>query len=87
MVRGGTNDYINPGVNNTFSLRLNNNGILNITVGAYSGLYSLRAYLNNVTGTSAITTVLNGVSEIKAILPVELKVANQNFTNLIIKEK
>jgi len=86
-VRGATEGYINPGGNNTFYLKTSENGNLNMTAGAYSGLYSLRIYANNLRTNLLLKTVQEGVSSIQALLPVQLRVYQQIFSNLIIAEK
>jgi hypothetical protein len=86
IVNGSSGGFLNASVNNTFWVNLTDSGIVNVTIGAYSGSYSLRM-TSNSTLYSSIITILNASSEIKAILPVDLLIANQNFTNLIIKEK
>ena len=70
-VRGATEGYINPGGNNTFYLKTSENGNLNMTAGAYSGLYSLRIYANNLRTNLLLKTVQEGVSSIQALLPVQ----------------
>lgn len=86
-VRGASAGYVNPGGNNTFYLKTNNNGMLNMTAGGYSGLYSLRMHANNTRASLLIKTVQEGVSSIQAVLPVQLRLYQQTFSNLIIAEK
>ena len=86
-VRGTSAGYVNPGGNNTFHLKTNNNGMLNMTAGDYTGLYSLRMYANRTRADLLIKTVQEGVSSIQAVLPVQLRIYQQTFSNLIISEK
>jgi len=86
-VRGASSGYVNPGANNTFYLKMNDNGNLNITAGAYSGFYSFRAYMNNTRANFLIKTILEGVSSMQAVLPIQLQIYQQVFRNLIIAEK
>ena len=86
-VRGASAGYINPGGNSTFHLKTNNNGMLNMTTGAYAGFYSLRMYANNTRASLLIKTVQEGVSSIQLLLPVRLRIYQQTFANLIIAEK
>lgn len=85
-VRGGSAGYINPGGNNTFCLKTNDNGMLNMTAGDYAGFYSLRIYANNTRANLLLKTVLEGVSDVQALLPIQLKIYNQTFGNLILKQ-
>jgi len=85
-IRGATSGYINPGANNTLYLKTNG-GSLNVTAGAYFGLYSLRIYSNNTRANLLIKTIQEGVSSIKAVLPVQVQVYQQLFSNLIVAEK
>ncbi|MCX6776893.1 MAG: LamG domain-containing protein [Candidatus Micrarchaeota archaeon] len=85
LLRGSATGYVNGGANNTFYVKTSG-GNLNMTVGAYSGLCSLRAYVNN-TQVDIITTILeNGFSGMQAVLPIQLRVYQQNFSNLVIAE-
>ncbi|MEM3556125.1 MAG: LamG domain-containing protein [Candidatus Micrarchaeia archaeon] len=85
-IGGASSGYINPGGNNTFHLKLDG-GSLNVTAGDYSGLYSLRIYSNSTRANLLIKTVQEGVSSIKAILPVQVTIYGQLFRNLILAEK
>jgi len=85
-LRGSTAGYVNAGANNTFYIKTNG-GNLNMTVGAYSSLYSLRAYVNS-TQVNILTTITeSGVSSMQAVLPIQLRIYQQTFSNLIIAEK
>ncbi|MCX6775915.1 MAG: LamG domain-containing protein [Candidatus Micrarchaeota archaeon] len=86
LLRGSAAGYVNAGANNTFYVTTNG-GSLNMTVGAYAGFYSLRAYANN-TQVNILTAITeSGVSSMQAILPIQLRIYQQTFSSLIIAEK
>ncbi|NYZ78590.1 LamG domain-containing protein [Candidatus Micrarchaeota archaeon] len=85
-IRGSTSGYVNPGANNTAYIQTSN-GNLNMTAGAYSGFYSLRVYANNTKASMLTNIIESGVSSIQAIIPIQLTVYQQTFSNLVIAEK
>ena len=86
-IRNAAQGYINPGANSTFYLKTSGNGDLNMTAGDYSGFYSLRAKLDNTNADLLLKTIQEGVSDIQAIIPIELQVYQQVFHNLVVAEK
>jgi hypothetical protein len=87
MPMSSNSGYINAGANNTMYLKLSNNGNLNMTVGDYAGTYSLRFYITNAKANLLLQTIQQGVSSMQAVLPVQLQIYNQLFSNLIITSK
>ena len=86
-VRGASSGYVNPTANNTFYLKTDDAGSLNMTAGAYSGFYSLRLHVNNTKVNLLLKTVQEGVSSIQVVIPVELRIYQQLFPNLIVTGK
>lgn len=85
-VNGSTSGFVNASANNTFWVNLTSNNLINLTVGAYSENYSL-SMTTNSTASSTIIVTQNSSTETRALLPIDLTIANQTFANLIIKEK
>lgn len=86
-LRGNTSGYVNSSANNTFYLKTDNNGNLNMTVGNYAGPYSCRIYVNNVTASLLFNIIENGTSSMQVVLPVQLQIYQQIFSNIIIAQK
>jgi len=85
-IRGSTSGYVNAGGNNTLYVKTSNGGF-NMTAGAYSGMYSLRVYVNNTKANLLLNLVESGVSSIQVIIPVQLRISQQTFNTLVIAEK